>query len=203
MKRAIVDPAKFNASAVLPYDLRIDDFRIAMQDVYDFFFDVNSLLVDKGLPRLDEMLRKQTASGMISDMLTASVAKHSRSLVENQQHNGHPDLVLRGIYPDDAVKAGSQGVEIKTTLKRGGVVDTHGGRDQWMCVFVYETDRVGKPTSKREPMQFREVYLAKVSASDFRVNERGPLGTRTSALARDGATILRQNWVYLDRGGRV
>jgi hypothetical protein len=66
MKRAILDPGKFNPALALPYDLRIDDFRI----------DVNGLLTSKGLPRLDEMLRKQTASGVISDMLTASVAKH-------------------------------------------------------------------------------------------------------------------------------
>lgn len=199
MNRATVDPSKFNPALTLPYDLRIDDFRIAMQDVYDFFFDLNVLLTAKGLPRLDEMLRKQTASGVISDMLTASVAKHSRSLVENQHHNGHPDLILRGIYANDSVKSGSEGVEIKSTLRKGGGVDTHGGRDQWMCVFVYEVDRIGQPTSAREPMRFREVYLGKVLATDFRTNERGPLGTRTSALGKQGIASLRSNWVYLDR----
>lgn len=199
MKRATVDASKFNSALALPYDLRIDDFRIAMQDVYDFFFDVNGLLIGKGLPRLDDMLRKQTASGVISDMLTASVAKHSRSLVENQQHNGHPDLVLRGLYVNDSVKSGTEGIEIKSTLKKGGGVDTHGGRDQWMCVFVYEVDRIGQPTSAREPMRFREVYLGKVSAADFRTNERGRLGTRTSSLGRQGIAGLRTNWVYLDR----
>jgi len=199
MIRATVDSSKFNPAITLPYDLRLDDFRIAMQDVYDFFYDVNGLLIRKGLPRLDDMLRKQTASGVISDMLTASMAKHSRSLVENQHHNGHPDLILRGIYPNDSVKSGSEGVEIKSTLKKGGGVDTHGGRDQWMCVFIYEVDRVGQPTSAREPMHFREIYLGKVLASDFRTNERGPLGTRTSALGKQGIANLRANWIYLDR----
>ncbi len=71
-------------------------------------------------------------------MLTASLASHSRSLVENGHHNGHPDLVVKGIYEDDSVKSGSEGVEIKTTLKKGGAVDTHGARDQWFCVFVYQ-----------------------------------------------------------------
>lgn len=32
----------FNAEIELPFALRIEDFRLAMQDVYDFFFDVNS-----------------------------------------------------------------------------------------------------------------------------------------------------------------
>jgi len=37
--------------------LRINDFHLALQDVYDFFFDVNQHLTGKGLQRLDDMLR--------------------------------------------------------------------------------------------------------------------------------------------------
>ena len=75
-----VAPENFNAAALLPYELRLQDFQIALQDVYDFFFDVNTLLAHKGLQRLDDMLRPAIMSGLLSDMLTASVAKHSRSL---------------------------------------------------------------------------------------------------------------------------
>jgi hypothetical protein len=53
---------------------------------------------------------------------------HSRTLVQNRHHNGHPDLVVQGKYPNDAVKAGTEGVEIKTTLKAGGAVHTHAVR---------------------------------------------------------------------------
>jgi hypothetical protein len=35
--RHVIDGGKFNAGAVLPYELRLADFQIAMQDVYDFF----------------------------------------------------------------------------------------------------------------------------------------------------------------------
>jgi hypothetical protein len=104
---------KFNREAVLPYELRLNDFEMAMQDVYDFFFDVNSFLTKKGLLRLDDMLRPAIMSGVLSDMLTASLAKHSRVLKENKYFNGHPDLVVQGIYPDNSVKAGTEGVEIK------------------------------------------------------------------------------------------
>jgi len=47
---------------------------MAMQDVYDFFYDVNSHLTVKGLQRLDDMLRPAIMSGLLSDMLTASLA---------------------------------------------------------------------------------------------------------------------------------
>jgi len=190
------DQTKFNPKATLPFELRLNDFAMAMQDVYDFFHDVNVGLVEKGLERLDDMVRPAIMSGLLSDMLTASLAKHSRTLTANCYFNGHPDLVVRGVYPDNCVKAGSEGVEIKTTRKEGGAVDTHGARNQWMCVFVYSVDNETEPARERKPMTFIEVYLGKVSVADFRKNPRGELGTRTATLHRAGIEKLRQNWIY-------
>jgi hypothetical protein len=194
--RNTVDRTKFNSHATLPYELRLGDFEMAMQDVYDFFFDVNCGLLERGLERLDDMLRPAIMSGLLSDMLTSSLAKHSRALTVNCYFNGHPDLVVRGAYPDNSVKAGSEGVEIKTTRKRGGAVDTHGARDQWMCVFVYDVDTVTEPARERVPMAFHEIYLGQVAIADFRRNPRGELGTRTATLHREGIEKLRRNWIY-------
>jgi hypothetical protein len=194
--RNVVDVSKFNPAARMPFELRQGDFEMAMQDIYDFFYDVNSHLTGRGLQRLDDMLRPAIMSGVLSDMLTASLARHSRALTENRYFNGHPDLVLQGIYPDNAVKAGEQGVEIKTTRKTGGAVDTHGARDQWMCVFVYDVDTESEPACDRRPMAFTEVYLGLVTEDDFRRNPRGELGTRTATLHKDGIKKIRQNWLY-------
>jgi hypothetical protein len=186
----------FNAQAELPFELRLDDFRMAVQDVYDFFFDVNSALLAKGLRRLDDMLRLAIMSGVLSDMLTASMAKHSRVLCENAYFNGHPDLIVRGVYPNNEAKAGDQGIEVKTTRKSGGAVDTHGARNQWMCVFVYDVDNETEPATNRRPMAFTEIYLGHVTVEDFRKNARGELGTRTATLHREGIVKLRGNWIY-------
>jgi len=194
--RNVVDVTKFNQNAILPFELRLQDFQIAMQDVYDFFHDVNAHLIHKGLQRLDDMLRPANMSGVLTDMLTASMAKHSRTLTENLYHNGHPDLVVRGVYPDNAVKSGTEGVEIKTTRKSGGAVDTHGAREQWMCVFVYRVDNETEPARTRLPMAFTEIYLSNVTIQDFRKNARGELGTRTATLHREGVQKLRENWIY-------
>lgn len=135
-------------------------------------------------------------SGMLSDMLTASLAKHARTLTENRYFNGHPDLVVRGVYSENSVKAGTKGVEIKTTRKTGGAVDTHGARGQWMCVFVYEVDGKTEPARQRRPMQFTEIHLGEVGVDDFRKNERSELGTRTATLHAAGLKKLRANWIY-------
>lgn len=200
VRRNQVDPESFNQVADLPYGLRLKDFEIAMQDIYDFFYDVNSALIAKGLQRLDDTLRPAIMSGLLSDMLTASLAKHSRTLTENRYFNGHPDLLVKGVYAEDSVKAGSEGVEVKTTRKAGGAVDTHGARNQWMCVFVYRVDTVTEPAINRHPTTFSEVYLGNVVRDDFRKNARGELGTRTATLHKEGIAKLRENWIYrIDR----
>lgn len=193
--RNALDPTRFNPDLALPFELRAEDFRLAVQDVYDFFHDVNTGLLDKGLARLDDMLRPAIMSGVLSDMLTASLAKHSRTLVVNAYFNGHPDLVQQGRYPNNAVKAGEHGVEIKTTRKPGGAVDTHGARDQWMCVFVYTVDTATEPAVDRRPMTITEIYLGQVTVADFRKNSRGELGTRTATLDAAGIAQLRRGWV--------
>jgi hypothetical protein len=115
IERNAIDGRKLNKEADLPFQLRLEDFALAMQDVYDFFHDVNVGLVGKGLERLDDMLRPAIMSGVLSDMLTASLARHSRTLTPNAYFNGHPDLVVRGVYPSNKVQAGVDGIEIKTT----------------------------------------------------------------------------------------
>jgi hypothetical protein len=201
--KATVDKSAFNDKVELPFELRLTDFEVAMQDVYDFFHDVNKLLTSKGLYRLDDMMRPAAMSGIISDMVTASLAKFSRSLVENRHFNGHPDLILRGRYAKDAVASGVDGIEIKSTRKAGGAVDTHGARAQWMCVFVYEIDITTEPASERRAMQFTEVYLGKVEEVDFRSNARSTLGTKTSTLHRAGIAKLRECWVYRIKSSRA
>ena len=70
VKKGQIDGSCFNSEATLPFNLRLDDFRVAMQDVYDFLHDTNTFLVTKGLSRLDDTLRPANMSGFLSDMLT-------------------------------------------------------------------------------------------------------------------------------------
>jgi hypothetical protein len=197
IKKAIIDRSKFNRNIALPYQLRLEDFEMAMGDVYDFLYDVNNIFVERGLQRIDDMLRPASMSGVLSDMLNESLGKHSRALSVNTYFNGHPDLVLSGRYPNNSVKSGDEGVEIKATVKKGGAVDAHGARDEVLCAFVYVVDKdASKPALDRDPTVFTEVYIASVLESDFRLNARGPLGTRTATLHAAGLKKWRQGWVY-------
>ncbi len=194
--KAEVIQSAFNQDAELPFELRLKDFEIAMQDVYDFFADVNTFFNQKGLPRLDDVLRPAIMSGVLSDMLTSSLSKHCRSLTQNEYFNGHPDLIVNGRYPHNKVKAGEHGIEIKTTSKKGGAVDMHGARNQWLCVFVYERDTATEPAERRDATRFTELYLSRVTVEDFRKNARGELGTRTATVNKEGLSRFRANWIY-------
>lgn len=198
-ERRTVALDKFNVDFEYPYELRQLDFQGAMQDVYDFFHDVNTHLRSRGLQRLDDMLRPANMSGILTDMLTASLGKHARVLVPNKYPNGHPDLVVAGHHPGDAAQSADRGVEVKTTRKVGGAVDVHGARRQTMCVFAYAVDTETEPAESRHPMRFTEVYLGVVEVADFRKNARGELGTRTATLHAAGIKKLRESWVYLDK----
>ena len=142
------------------------------------------------------MLRPAIMSGLLSDMLTASLAKHSRVLTENHYFNGHPDLIVQGIYAGNAVKAGTEGIEIKTTRKAAVLWIPTAPETNGCGVLVYNVDTESEPARDRQPMKFTEVYLGRVTIEDFRKNPRGELGTRTATLHKEGIKKLRDNWIY-------
>ena len=185
----------FNERPDLPYSLRIEDFRLAMLDVYDLLHDINQALLTRGVQRFEETVRPAIFSGILSDTISASVARHSRVLTENQFHNGHPDLIPMGLYPHDKIQSGREGVEVKATKGRGAV-DTHGAREAWLLIFRYKVDTLTEPAISRSPTRFIEILLAQLGLDDFRRNERGELGTRTASPNRAGMQKLRANWIY-------
>ena len=166
-----------------------------MLDVYGLLHDINRALISRGVNRFEETVRAAIFSGVLSDTITASMARHSRVLTENRFHNGHPDLIPKNIYPDNAVQSGDEGVEVKATKGRGAV-DTHGARDSWLLVFRYKIDSDTQPAINRSPTRFIEILLAQLGRSDFRRNERGEMGTRTASPNRVGMQKLRKNCIY-------
>jgi len=190
-----IDQGGFNLNCRLPYELRVSDFESAMRDLYDLLRDINTTLEERHLRRIEESVRPAIFTGMISDLMAAGLAQHSRVLVTNSYHNGHPDLLPRGEYPNDAVKSGDSGVEVKTTRGRGSV-DAHGARPGWMCLFRYEVDAITQPARSRRPTEITEILIAELTVEDFRRNERSELGTRTASPNREGLAKLRTNWVF-------
>jgi hypothetical protein len=173
--RNTVRAEPLNHSAEFPYELRLKDFELALQDVYDFFVGVNGHPTAKGLRRLDDMLLPQScrraighANGQSCQARKSAYAEQLLQRPSRSRSARHLSCQLR--------KSRTKGIAIKANRNRGGAVDTHGTRYQWMGVFVYGIDTKTELAIDRAPMTFTEIYLGRVTAEDFRKNPRAELG---------------------------
>lgn len=199
IERPNLHPRGFNSSVVLPYGLRAAEVRAALEDVYDFLYNVNRFLVGKGWDRLEETLMPATFSGVISEMAVQSVSKQSTAVIRNQYHNGRPDLLPRGHYPDNAILQGPEGIEVKASRNKSGW-QGHNVENGWIMVFQYRLDLQGEPVEKREPTQFVRVLIAQLSEEDWSFSGRAGTSRRTptASIRRSGAEKLLANPIYLD-----
>lgn len=209
--RPNLHPRGFDQQLDLPYGLRVAEVRAALEDVYDFLYNVNTFLTRKGWERLEETLMAATFSGVISEMLVQSISKQSKSVVKNQYHNGRPDLVPRGHYESDSVLQGEEGIEVKASRNAGGW-QGHNVESGWILIFHYQVDLEAEPVEDRQPTKFARVLLAQLDEVDWSFSGRreGSRRTITASILRSGMEKLLARPLYLDptyvprpRSGRV
>ena len=81
LDRPTLHPKGFNDGAALPYGVRVGEIKAALDDVYDFFYDVNRYLIEKGWDRLEETLMAASFSGMLSEMVVQGISKRSAAVI--------------------------------------------------------------------------------------------------------------------------
>ena len=199
IERPTLHPRGFLPDARLPYDLRVTEVRAAMDDFYDFLYNINTFLVSRGYDRLEEMLSGATYSGLVSELVVQSMSKQSASLIANPWHNGRPDLVPRGLYGDKGVLRGEEGVEVKASRYKSGW-QGHNLETGWLMIFQYNIDLLTAPIEDREPTTFDRVLCARLEESDWSFSGRGETSRRTitASVRRSGTEKLQANPVYLD-----
>ena len=60
-------------------------------------------------------------------------------LALNRHPNGRPDIVARAVYPGDAVKRGSKGIEVKASRYRSGWRG-HNAEPGWLLIVQFDID---------------------------------------------------------------
>jgi hypothetical protein len=153
----------FNPAIVLPHGLHVEHIRSAMSDFLDFLSFVNSQLYTKGTARLESMLMPANFSSIVGEFISSTLPKHYSGIVKNRYHNGHPDLVPAGMFPNDAIQHSPHGIEIKASRYLRGW-QGHNPEDVWLMVFVFDSNRP-KDTTPR-PFRFITVLGAPLSKSD-------------------------------------
>lgn len=194
-----LNPNGFNAACVLPHGLTHTHVRKAMQDYLDFLGFINTQLRTKKIPRLEWFLMAANFSSMVGEFMGASIPKYCNTIVKNRYHNGHPDLVPKGRYPNDAILHGPEGIEIKGSryLKAW---QGHNAEDVWLMVFVFDsnTSRDEAQAIPPRPFRFVKVVGALINKDDWKFSGRSETSRRTitASVMPSGFDKMEANWIY-------
>ena len=197
-----LDTKGFNFGASLPYGLTLKHIGQAMQDYLEFLGFINTQLHVKKIPRLEQFLMPANFSSMVGEFMTASIPKYCRTLIKNRYHNGHPDMLPRGMFSGDAILHASEGVEVKASRYTSGW-QGHNPEDVWLMVFVFEANS-SRDTARRydpKPFRFRKVVGAKLTKDDWSFSGRSQTSRRTitASVTRSGFEKMETNWIYREQ----
>lgn len=190
---------EFNPDAVIPHGCTVAHIHAAMNDFLDFLGFINLQLNGKGIPRLESFLMPANFSSIVGEFMTATIPKHCSTLARNLHHNGHPDLLPKGMYPGNARLHAPKGIEIKGSRYLRGW-QGHNAENVWLMVFVFEASRATDADKGIAPMPFRflKVVGAKLKMSDWQFSGRSETSRRTitASVTPSGLAKMEANWIY-------
>jgi len=196
---ATVSLKQFNRAAVLPYGLKIKHVCEAMNSFLDFIGFINTQLGTRSIQPLECMLMPANFSSIVGEFMTSSIPRHCPTLVKNQYHNGHPDLIPPNTYPNNACQYGHKGIEIKASRYLQGW-QGHNAEASFLIVFCYESGRPTDEIKKIAPKPFRFLLVcgAKLELSDWTFTGRSETSRRTitAAVNRTGYEKMINNWIF-------
>jgi hypothetical protein len=196
-----VNRDRFNARASIPYKLTTDHLYLAMSEFVNFLGFINQQLNSKTIRRFESMLMPANFSSMVGEFMAATIPKHCLTLVKNQYHNGHPDLLPKGKFPGDAVQHAPVGIELKASRYARGW-QGHNPEECWLMVFVFDSNRptdAAKGIAPR-PFRFRKVFLGELTKQDWLFSGRSETSRRTitASVTKSGFEKMKANWLYDD-----
>ena len=199
-----VDPAGFNPHAALPYGLETEHLRRAMGDFVDFLTFINTQLHGRGTERLESFLMPANFSSIVGEYMNTTIPKYCPTLVKNRYHNGHPDLLPAGMFPGDAIRHHTEGIEVKGSRYLKGW-QGHNEEQVWLLVFCFASNRPVDPSKGIDPLPFRFVLVcgAELGPGDMKFSGRKGASRRTitASVTPAGYAKMMANWIYRLPGG--
>jgi hypothetical protein len=200
-----LDRRNLNGRAKIPHGLTSRHVFAAMQEYIDFLGFINGQLATRDISRFETMLMPANFSSMVGEFMSASIPKHCPTIAKNNFHNGHPDLVPKGVFAGDSILHGNQGIEIKASRYLKGW-QGHNPEDVWLMVFVFDSNRPVDPGKGVAPKPFRFLMVcgALLEKGDwsFAGREGESRRTITATVLPSGYEKMRKNWIYLDPSQR-
>ncbi len=189
----------FDPSVELPYGLRTEHVRAAMQDFLDFIGFINAQLATRRIQRLETMLMPANFSSMVGEFMNSAIPKHCPTLAKNNYHNGHPDLVPEGRFPSDSAQHADEGIEVKASRYLRGW-QGHNPEDTFLMVFMFDSNRPVDEGTGVPPRPFRFVRVAgaRLEKSDWKFSGRSENSRRTitASVTPSGYEKMMANRIY-------
>ena len=196
----------FNWKAEIPYGLTIEHICGAMNEFIDFIGFINQKLNERKIARLESMLMPANYSSIVGEFMTSTIPKHCATLAKNGYHNGHPDMIPKGLFPNDMVQHAQEGIEVKGSRYLRGW-QGHNAEDAWLMVFCFEASRPSDQAKKVNPIPFRYVgvFGAQLEMDDWTFSGRSETSRRTitAGVNRSGYNKMAKNWIYKAPGLRI
>lgn len=194
-----VDSNCFNPNCTLPYGLTTDQIFKSMKDFIEFLTFINKQLNSKSLERLEDFLMPANFSSIVGEFMNSTIPKYCPTLVKNQYHNGHPDLIPSGKFPNNSIQYSSEGIEIKGSRHSSGW-QGHNPEAIWLMVFHFDSNTTNDKFKNKPiiPFEFKGVYAAKLELDDWTFSGRSETSRRTitASVNKSGAEKMKSNWVY-------
>lgn len=191
----------FNPTCLLPYGLTIQAIGQAMNDFVEFLAFINQQLHSKRMLRLESFLMPASFSSLVGEFIGMRIPNYCPTLVKNQYHNGHPDLIPTGLFPGNSVVYTDEGVEIKASRYPRGW-QGHNPEAVWLMVFYFDSHSVQQQQKSipLKPFRFKGVYTAQLTKADWTFSGRSEISRRTitASVNEVGITKMRANWIYQD-----
>jgi len=202
-----VREAGFNLNSEIPYGVTSEHIAKSLIDWVDFLQFMNEQLFVKQIPRLETFLMPASFSSMVGEFMNMRIPLYCPSIVKNKYHNGHPDMIPAGRFPDDAIHHSTVGIEVKGSRNRKNW-QGHNPENVWLMVFIFEANsandeaqalKKGKdPVAK--PFRFIEVLGAQLEEDDWQFSGRSETSRRTitATIKPSGYEKMADNWIYRD-----
>jgi hypothetical protein len=194
-----LNPSCFNSKAAIPCGVKPKHVRAAMEEFLAFLGFINAQLNSRGIERLESFLMPANFSSMVGEFMASSIPKHCKTIVRNKYHNGHPDMLPKGLVPGDSILHGTEGIEIKGSRHKSGW-QGHNAEDVWLLVFCFDSNTsrdVGLGIDPR-PFRFTKVVGAQLEKSDWQFSGRSETSRRTitASVKKSGYEKMESNWIY-------